>query len=63
MKFACFVLFQCSLLGGAEELGLYKPLKQKYGGGLKEFTCEEKTMFEGVNDKEAFLTSQVGEYR
>ena len=53
-------LFNYSLLRGAEELALSKPLKQKYGGGLKEFTCEEESMFEGVRDKESFLTSQVG---
>ena len=46
----------------AEELALCKPLKQEFGGGLKEFTCEEESMFEGVHDKDTFLTSQVSDF-
>ncbi|XP_071509336.1 anoctamin-8-like [Diadema antillarum] len=47
-----------SLLKGAESLSIRKPLKTEYGGGLKEFTCLEASMFEGIDDQEEFLSSQ-----
>lgn len=47
-----------SLLQGAEELGLRKPLKHELGGGMKEFVFEDQDCFEGVLEQRAFLTSQ-----
>ncbi|XP_033634933.1 anoctamin-8-like isoform X1 [Asterias rubens] len=46
------------LLKGGEELGLRKPLKEEYGGGLKEFTCAEESIFEGVDNEKEFFSSQ-----
>ncbi|XP_063955758.1 anoctamin-8-like [Lytechinus pictus] len=46
------------LLSGAENLSFRKPLKAEYGGGLKEFTCLESSMYEGANDAHHFLSSQ-----
>ncbi|XP_076443628.1 anoctamin-8-like isoform X2 [Babylonia areolata] len=47
-----------SLLQGAEELGIRKPLKSEFGGGIKEFVLEDQECFEGVGEEETFLTSQ-----
>ncbi|XP_038077941.1 anoctamin-8-like isoform X1 [Patiria miniata] len=47
-----------NLLKGAEDLGLRKPIKEEYGGGLKEFTCAEEGIFEGVDNKKEFFSSQ-----
>jgi anoctamin-8 len=46
------------LLQGAEELGLRKPLRHEFGGGMKEFVVEDQDCFEGVSDQQTFLTSQ-----
>ncbi|XP_030833298.1 anoctamin-8 isoform X2 [Strongylocentrotus purpuratus] len=46
------------LLQGAENLSFRKPLKAEYGGGLKEFTCLEASMYEGADDAHQFLSSQ-----
>lgn len=35
-----------------------KPLKSEYGGGMKEFVCEDQDCFAGVEDEASFLTSQ-----
>ncbi|XP_046581534.1 anoctamin-8-like [Haliotis rubra] len=47
-----------NLLKGTEELGIKKPLKMDYGGGMKEFTFEDQDCFAGVEDEKTFLTSQ-----
>ncbi|BFZ02010.1 hypothetical protein BsWGS_05048 [Bradybaena similaris] len=47
-----------NLLQGAEELGILKPLKSEYGGGMKEFVYEDQDCFAGVEDEASFLTSQ-----
>ncbi|GFS11038.1 anoctamin [Elysia marginata] len=47
-----------SLLQGAEELGLLKPLKSEYGGGMKEFAFEDQDCFAGIEEEASFLTSQ-----
>ncbi|XP_071953284.1 anoctamin-8-like [Antedon mediterranea] len=47
-----------NLLKGAENLALRKPIKEEYGGGLKEFTCEERAIFEGIDNQTEFLPSQ-----
>ncbi len=47
-----------SLLRGAEELALHKPIRSEYGGGLKEFVYEDQEYFEGVSDHGSFLNSQ-----
>ncbi|XP_059171527.1 anoctamin-8-like [Physella acuta] len=47
-----------NLLQGAEELGILKPLKSDYGGGMKEFIYEDQDCFLGVEDESSFLTSQ-----
>ncbi|KAK7496840.1 hypothetical protein BaRGS_00011820 [Batillaria attramentaria] len=47
-----------SLLEGAEEIAIRKPLRREYGGGMKEFVVEDQECFEGVGDEETFLTSQ-----
>ncbi|XP_033120637.1 anoctamin-8-like isoform X2 [Anneissia japonica] len=47
-----------NLLKGAENLALRKPIKEEYGGGLKEFTCAEQGIFDGVDNQAEFLRSQ-----
>ncbi|GFO46290.1 anoctamin [Plakobranchus ocellatus] len=47
-----------SLLQGAEELGILKPLKAEYGGGMKEFAFEDQDCFAGIEEEASFLTSQ-----
>ncbi|KAK7008996.1 anoctamin-8 [Biomphalaria glabrata] len=47
-----------NLLQGAEELGILKPLKSDYGGGMKEFVFEDQDCFAGIEDESTFLTSQ-----
>ena len=47
-----------SLLQEAEQLAIRKPLKERYGGALKEFVFEDQDYFEGVDDSTSFLTSQ-----
>ena len=47
-----------SLLHGAEELAIRKPVKEEYGGGMKEFIFEDQEYFHGVEDVSSFLTSQ-----
>lgn len=53
-----FCLIGCSLLCGAEELGISKPVCSEYGGGMKEFVFEDQDCFEGVLDEKRFLNSQ-----
>ncbi|XP_052102475.1 anoctamin-8-like isoform X4 [Mytilus californianus] len=47
-----------SLLKGAEELGIRKPLKEEYGGGMKEFNYEDQECFSGVNASEFFSSQE-----
>jgi anoctamin-8 len=47
-----------SLLKGAEDLGIKKPVKTEYGGGQKEFVFEDQEYFEGVDDHKTFLNSE-----
>ncbi|XP_070542017.1 anoctamin-8-like isoform X2 [Ptychodera flava] len=47
-----------NLLKGAEDLGLRKKVKDEYGGGLKEFSCDEETIYDGVENQAEFFTSQ-----
>jgi len=35
-----------------------KPLKDEFGGGLKEFNYEDRDCFAGVYDRQRFLNSQ-----
>ena len=50
----CFI----SLLQGAEEMGLLKPLKSEYGGGMKEFVFDDQDCFDGSEVEASFLSSQ-----
>lgn len=43
---------------GAEELAIRKPIKEEYGGGMKEFSYEDQECFAGVMDEENFFASQ-----
>ena len=52
------VVFLFSLLKGAEEMGIRKPLKNQFGGGIKEFLFEDLEFFENVHDEKGFLTSE-----
>lgn len=47
-----------SLLRGAEDVGVCKPLKEDYGGGMKEFTFEDQDCFAGVENEGEFFTTQ-----
>ena len=47
-----------SLLRGAEDIAIRKPVKSEFGGGMKEFVFEDQEYFEGVRDKDTFFTSQ-----
>ncbi|GAB1604800.1 anoctamin-8-like isoform X2, partial [Argonauta hians] len=47
-----------SLLKGADNLCIRKPLKQDYGGGMKEFTYDEQDLFENIHNELDFFTSQ-----
>ncbi|VDI37868.1 anoctamin-8 [Mytilus galloprovincialis] len=47
-----------SLLKVAEELGIRKPLKEEYGGGMKEFNYEDHECFSGVSDSEFFSSQE-----
>jgi len=33
-------------------------VKEEYGGGIKEFVCDDQDYFVGADDSTAFLTSQ-----
>lgn len=49
----------CSLLRGADELGLRKAVKAEFGGGTRSFSCEEDFIYENVESEMRFFTSQV----
>ncbi|XP_077988796.1 anoctamin-8-like isoform X2 [Glandiceps talaboti] len=47
-----------NLLKGAEELDIRKKVKEEYGGGLKEFSCEEESIYEDIENPAVFFTSE-----
>jgi len=47
-----------SLMKGAEELCIRKPVIPEYGGGNKEFVFEDRQFFVGSDNLETFFTSQ-----
>lgn len=53
-----FLFCLYSLLRGAEEIAIRKPIKSEYGGGNKEFVHEDQEYFVGVDDSSKFLTSE-----
>lgn len=55
-EYACV---PCSLLRGAEQIGMYKQVKSQYGGGIRRFSCEEDTIYENIESELCFFTSQV----
>lgn len=57
-NFIKFLFYILSILKGAEELGLMKPVKEKFGGGKKEFVFDDRDCYEGVEDHTSFLNSQ-----
>lgn len=56
-------LFSCSLLRGAEEMGLRKAVKPEFGGGTRSFSCEEDYIYENIESELCFFTSQVSDRR
>jgi len=52
------MLINISLLKGAEELCIHKPVKQEYGGGNKEFISEDRHFFVDSDNPATFFTSQ-----
>lgn len=58
----CALLYACvlfSLLRGAEEMGLRKAVKPEFGGGSRNFSCEEDYIYENIESELCFFTSQV----
>ncbi|XP_019327747.1 PREDICTED: anoctamin-8, partial [Aptenodytes forsteri] len=47
-----------SLLRGADEIGLRKPVKAEFGGGMRSFSCEEDYIYENIENEFYFFTSQ-----
>ncbi|XP_054142622.1 anoctamin-8 isoform X1 [Melozone crissalis] len=47
-----------SLLRGADELGLRKPVKAEFGGGTRGFSCEEDFIYENIDNELGFFSSQ-----
>ncbi|NWJ00958.1 ANO8 protein, partial [Crypturellus undulatus] len=47
-----------SLLRGADEIGLRKPVKAEFGGGMRSFSCEEDYIYENIENELHFFTSQ-----
>ncbi|XP_066491744.1 anoctamin-8 [Tiliqua scincoides] len=47
-----------SLLRGADEIGLRKPVKAEFGGGTRSFSCEEDYIYENIENELYFFTSQ-----
>ncbi|OXB81708.1 UNVERIFIED_CONTAM: hypothetical protein H355_010269 [Colinus virginianus] len=48
-----------SLLRGADEIGLRKPVKAEFGGGMRSFSCEEDYIYENIENELYFFTSQT----
>ncbi|XP_051894301.1 anoctamin-8 isoform X2 [Pristis pectinata] len=51
-------LMRSSLLRGAEEMGLRKPVKQEFGGGTRVLCCDEDYIYENIENEIYFFTSQ-----
>ncbi|NXA75758.1 ANO8 protein, partial [Thryothorus ludovicianus] len=47
-----------SLLRGADEMGLRKPVKAEFGGGMRSFSCEEDYIYENIESELEFFSSQ-----
>ncbi|XP_041861945.1 anoctamin-8 isoform X2 [Melanotaenia boesemani] len=47
-----------NLLRGAEEMGLRKAVKPEFGGGTRNFSCEEDYIYENIESELCFFTSQ-----
>ncbi|KAL4227959.1 Anoctamin-8 [Mactra antiquata] len=47
-----------NLLKGAEQIGLRKPLRSEYGGGMRKFILEDRACYQGIEDEANFLTSR-----
>ncbi|XP_061682094.1 anoctamin-8 [Syngnathoides biaculeatus] len=47
-----------NLLRGAEEIGLRKAVKPEFGGGTRNFSCEEDYIYENIESELCFFTSQ-----
>ncbi|KAM9460935.1 anoctamin-8 isoform 1-T1 [Clarias gariepinus] len=47
-----------NLLRGAEEMGLRKGVKPEFGGGSRNFSCEEDYIYENIESELCFFTSQ-----
>ncbi|XP_037625907.1 anoctamin-8 isoform X2 [Sebastes umbrosus] len=47
-----------NLLRGAEEMGLRKGVKTEFGGGTRNFSCEEDYIYENIESELCFFTSQ-----
>ncbi|XP_051553238.1 anoctamin-8 [Myxocyprinus asiaticus] len=47
-----------NLLRGAEQMGMQKAVKVRYGGGTRRFSCEEDDIYENIESELCFFTSQ-----
>ncbi|XP_064252818.1 LOW QUALITY PROTEIN: anoctamin-8 [Passer domesticus] len=47
-----------SLLRGADEMGLRKPVKAEFGGGMRSFSCDEDYIYENIENELGFFSSQ-----
>lgn len=47
-----------NLLHGAEQMGMQKSVKQRFGGGTRRFSCEEDDIYENIESELCFFTSQ-----
>uniref|UniRef100_A0A672RN21 Anoctamin n=1 Tax=Sinocyclocheilus grahami TaxID=75366 RepID=A0A672RN21_SINGR len=47
-----------NLLRGAEQMGMQKAVKPRYGGGTRRFSCEEDDIYENIESELCFFTSQ-----
>ncbi|XP_068445676.1 anoctamin-8 isoform X2 [Clinocottus analis] len=47
-----------NLLRGAEDMGLRKGVKPEFGGGTRNFSCEEDYIYENIESELCFFTSQ-----
>ncbi|MBN3303003.1 ANO8 protein, partial [Amia calva] len=47
-----------NLLRGAEEVGLRKAVKPEFGGGTRNFSCEEDYIYENIESELCFFSSQ-----
>ncbi|KAF1385493.1 hypothetical protein PFLUV_G00108350 [Perca fluviatilis] len=47
-----------NLLRGAEEIGLRKAVKPEFGGGARNYSCDEDYIYENIESELCFFTSQ-----